>query len=249
MASDSSFMNSLQDESKEFIIENAVNFCTEQIRNWNRKRAPPALGKKLARTHATESTSTARIFLQHGGFVAWLAYNLATEGKAHFQGRLKRHNIMQRFRTLPFDYRVGAARRVADFAIPVAVSEHILAIHKGLENNGVATNSLGSNKIAEPNAVLSVISATYTNNINPIETHTAPNAVTETFSTSPSLTTRRNQTVINASLNGLADVFGEYMCRAIRKVPAQTGGIPSLKAAVTMEFPDFVLVDCVMMLE
>ena len=55
--------------------------------------------------------------------------------------------------------------------------------------------------------------------------------------------------MINASLEGVANVFGEYMCRAIRRVTVQSDGIPSLKAAITMEFPEFAPVDCVMMLE
>lgn len=65
----------------------------------------------------------------------------------------------------------------------------------------------------------------------------------------PDSTIRVNQTVINASLEGVANVFGEYMCRAIRRVTLQSDGMPSLKAAITMEFPEFAPVDCVMMLE
>lgn len=74
-------------------------------------------------------------------------------------------------------------------------------------------------------------------------------AFPENFMNNSNSTIRQNQTVINASLQGVSDVFGEYMCRAIRRVPASSDGTPSWKAAVTMEFPDFVLVDCVMMLE
>ncbi len=76
-----------------------------------------------------------------------------------------------------------------------------------------------------------------------------PTAIPEISLNNPESTIRVNQTVINASLKGVANVFGEYMCGAIRRVTVQSDGIPSLKAAVTMEFPDFVLVDCVMMLE
>ena len=65
----------------------------------------------------------------------------------------------------------------------------------------------------------------------------------------PGSTIRVNQTVINASLEGVANVFGEYMCRAIRRVTVQSDRIPFLKAAITMEFPEFAPVDCVMMLE
>jgi hypothetical protein len=76
-----------------------------------------------------------------------------------------------------------------------------------------------------------------------------PTEIPEISPDNPDSTIRVNQTVINASLKGVANVFGEYMCRAIRRVTVQSDGIPSLKAAITMEFPEFAPVDCVMMLE
>lgn len=51
--------------------------------------------------------------------------------------------------------------------------------------------------------------------------------------------------IINAPLEGVPKVFPEYWCRKIRKV--REGA--SWKAAITMQFPEFALVDCVMMLE
>ena len=75
----------------------------------------------------------------------------------------------------------------------------------------------------------------------PIENH-------EISSDNPNSTTTGN-TATSASLEGVADVFGEYMCNAIRRVAVLGEGIPALKAAVTMEFPDLALHDCVMMLE
>jgi hypothetical protein len=56
--------------------------------------------------------------------------------------------------------------------------------------------------------------------------------------------------VIHASIQGVESVFGKYMSRAIRRVTTVTDmRLPSWSAAVTMEFPDFMLVNCVMMLE
>ena len=52
-----------------------------------------------------------------------------------------------------------------------------------------------------------------------------------------------------ASLQGIADVFNEYMHSAIRRVTVQNGRATSLKAAVTMNFPPWGLVDCLMSLE
>lgn len=68
----------------------------------------------------------------------------------------------------------------------------------------------------------------------------------------PSDTVRGQQTafshrnvIVNAPLEGVSKVFPEYWCRAIRRVREGE----SWKAAITMEFPKFALVDCVMMLE
>jgi len=52
-----------------------------------------------------------------------------------------------------------------------------------------------------------------------------------------------------ASLQGMAAVFDEYMCSAIRRDTVQSGAITSSMAAVTMDFPRWGLVDCLMSLE
>jgi hypothetical protein len=62
-------------------------------------------------------------------------------------------------------------------------------------------------------------------------------------------TQTQSQIVVNASLQGVADVFGKFMSYAVRKITVPSDGTHVLKAAVTMEFPDFNLVDCAMMLE
>jgi hypothetical protein len=65
-----------------------------------------------------------------------LAYLLATKGKAHFHGRLERDNTIKAFQALPFNDRLRTAERVAGVEIPTAVSEHIQAISKRLEDKG-----------------------------------------------------------------------------------------------------------------
>lgn len=52
----------------------------------------------------------------------------------------------------------------------------------------------------------------------------------------------------NASLLGIADVFDQYMCGAIRKDTVLSDGAICLKAAITMDFPIDGLVDCLMSL-
>lgn len=51
--------------------------------------------------------------------------------------------------------------------------------------------------------------------------------------------------MINASLKGVTTVFGEYIYRVIKRVIVQSDE----KATITIEFPNFVLVDYVIMLE
>lgn len=56
-------------------------------------------------------------------------------------------------------------------------------------------------------------------------------------------------TATSASLEDVAEVFGEYMCYAIKKAQDISCSTESLQATVKMEFPTFALHDCVMMLE
>ncbi|KAI7975633.1 hypothetical protein EIK77_003988 [Talaromyces pinophilus] len=87
-------------------------------------------------------------------------------------------------------------------------------------------------------------------NRNLVSESTRPEITLSSFS--PSDTVKVQQTtlahgnvIVNAPLEGVSKVFPEYWCRAIRRV--REGA--SWKAAITMQFPEFALVDCVMMLE
>lgn len=44
--------------------------------------------KKLQQARVADATRTDRIFFDNGGLNAWIAYFLATEGKAHFKGTI-----------------------------------------------------------------------------------------------------------------------------------------------------------------
>jgi len=68
----------------------------------------------------------------------------------------------------------------------------------------------------------------------PNETQSGPTVASEISSNDPNFATAQEQQVIeNASLQGMAKVFDEYMCGAIRRVIVDS----VLKAAVTMVFP------------
>lgn len=137
MASDSAIAGSSQNiGTKASIIAAAIKVFAQQIQQWNRKRAPPGLEKKLEATRIADRTTTARILLEYGGFEAWLAYSLATEGKAHFNGRLHQENTIKAFKALPFNDRVNTAQRLAQLELPTAARRHIYRISRRLESKG-----------------------------------------------------------------------------------------------------------------
>lgn len=79
------------------------------------------------------------------------------------------------------------------------------------------------------------------------ETQSELKVVSKISSNDPNISTAQEQRVIeNASLQGIAKVFYEYMCGAIRRVTVDS----DLKAAVTMVFPVWGgPVDCLMSLD
>lgn len=97
---------------------------------------PPRLKKKFLETRALYSSSTSRIFLDHGGFQAWLAYFLATEGKAHFKGRHARLSVLAAFTRLTSDEQANVARRVADVQPHHTVSSAIEKISQLFAKQG-----------------------------------------------------------------------------------------------------------------
>lgn len=106
--------DSSQKEDQNIIKESIKIFADQLETNWTRKRAPQKLRLHLLNTLNSEATVTARIFLEHGGFRAYVAYFLATHGKAHFHGRQNRAKTIATFLKLSLSDRIGAARKVAD---------------------------------------------------------------------------------------------------------------------------------------
>lgn len=93
-----------------------------------------------------------------------------------------------------------------------------------------------------------VISTTCTST-PPNETQSDPRVISETSLNKPNFTPLQQHLVLEkASLQGIADVFDDYICDAIRRDTVQSDGRTSSKAAVTMDFPPRGLVDCLMSL-
>jgi hypothetical protein len=65
-----------------------------------------------------------------------LAYCLATDGKAHFNERLRQDNIIKAFKALPFNDRVNTARSLAHLELAPAAKAHIHRISRRLEDKG-----------------------------------------------------------------------------------------------------------------
>ena len=74
--------------------------------------------------------------------------------------------------------------------------------------------------------------------------------VRETSRGSPNIATAQEDVSEHASLEGLEEVFDQFICDAIRRVPVQTDTTTSWKASVTMVFPLWGgPVDCLMSLD
>lgn len=106
-----------------------------------------------------------------------------------------------------------------------------------------------TNADARLKLIASLATSTSCTNTPLNELQSEPAATSDSSVDNQSFTTVQQHLVLeNASLQGIADVFDPYIYGAISKVTVQIGGNPSLKAAVTMDFPRRGLVDCLMSL-
>ncbi|QSS65313.1 hypothetical protein I7I51_06155 [Histoplasma capsulatum] len=235
------------DEETQEIIQNSIRIFKQQLKEeWKRQRAPQRLKRKLLETRASEATTTARIFLDYGGFKAWFAYFLATGGKTHFKGRHDRSVTIATFQKLSSGDRISTARRVAGIQPHPTVHSAILKISQAFESDGILETPLKSNQEAQLNSSATRSSTDVDIIPSPNETQSGPEeAPGISLHTQPS---SQHLVLEKASLQGIADVFDHYMCGAIRKDTVQSGGITYFKAAVTMDFPFDGLVDCLMSL-
>lgn len=119
------------------ITEAAFRIFAQQLEvEWNRQRTPKQLKKRLLETRTTGDVHTARIFLDHGGFKAWLAYFLATEGRVHFKGRQRMSHIIAEFNKLPQDERIKTAQRFTAFQPHQTADKAIQRIFESLSKLG-----------------------------------------------------------------------------------------------------------------
>jgi hypothetical protein len=125
-------------------VKDSVGIFEQQLRNkWVRQKIPKGMKKKLQQTRIADATGTARIFFDNGGLKAWIAYFLATEGKAHFKGRHDRSVTIAAFQQLPVADKVKVAKAVAGKQPHSSVREAIRIISRTFEDAGMShTNFL-----------------------------------------------------------------------------------------------------------
>lgn len=237
------------------IIKDSVEIFEEQLKNnWARKKIPKGMKKKFQQTRVAQKTATSRIFFDNGGFKAWFTYFLATEGKAHFKGRRNRSDTIAAFQQLPLADQANVARKVASKRPHPSVSNAIRNISENFQDAGMSQILL-----LLPFFIirrLGVLEA----RLNEVRQHSSPaesligaivssrNVMSGIAERSLESGTSQHLVLEEASLLGIAEVFDQYMCSAIRKDAIQSEGSNCFKAAVTMNFPFHGLVDCLMSL-
>ncbi|KAA8652767.1 uncharacterized protein ATNIH1004_001672 [Aspergillus tanneri] len=226
------------------IIEDSIKVFEQQLeKSWARQRAPRGLKKHFLGTRTSDASVTSRIFLETGGLKSWLAHFLATKGKAHFKGQHQRSTTLAAFHELSLENRKAVARKVANVHPHPTVSRAIHRISKNFTDEGLLEsfhneNSRHSSTNSDSTRDLAIASME--------GTRRDPNYA---FDSSRHIEGPAQHVVLEkASLQGIADIFDQYMCSAIRKDRDQCGESTCLKAAVTMDFPFDGLVDCLMSL-
>lgn len=97
---------------------------------WTRKRAPYRIWQSVQAAQSSPTDKTSRIFLDNGGFKAWLAYYLATPGQAHYSGRQQQQQLINELHNLPVEDRISIAQIIAGVEVHPSAVEPIQAMEK-----------------------------------------------------------------------------------------------------------------------
>lgn len=125
-------------------------FSSPLTSEWTRKRAPYNFRQSFRTTQALAPDNTARIFLDRGGFKAWIAHHLTTTGQAHFNGRQARQQLIEELDNLPVEERARIAERIADSSIHPSVEGPIQSMEQQtLETRAMAIDTVGSKRRRE----------------------------------------------------------------------------------------------------
>lgn len=106
---------------------------------WTRKRYPYNFRQRFRQTQSLPPDNSARIFLDSGGFKAWLAHFLITTGEAHYSGREARQRLLRELETLPSEERARIAQEVSASTVHPSAQAHVREMeHQALAQTAVA---------------------------------------------------------------------------------------------------------------
>lgn len=92
---------------------------------WTRKRYPYNFRQRFRQTQSLPLDNSARIFLDNGGFKAWLAHFLITTGEAHYSGREARQRLLRGLEALPSEERARIAQEVSASTVHPSAQVHV----------------------------------------------------------------------------------------------------------------------------
>lgn len=230
-------------------------FSSPLTSEWTRKRAPYNFRQSFRTTQALAPDNTARIFLDRGGFKAWIAHHLTTTGQAHFNGRQARQQLIEELDNLPVEERARIAERIADSSIHPSVEGPIQSMEQQtLETRAMAIDTVGSkrrrqdepSRYDDDDCPISPPNSTLPTNIHSRDDSRSAYTDPSQAYTGSGLSDEEGQVATGASIEGLLSLFPEYFSDAIRK----DGTTDHMTAAVTMNFPrkSFGDVSCIMTL-
>ncbi|RSL80552.1 hypothetical protein CEP52_017366 [Fusarium oligoseptatum] len=125
-------------------------FSSALTSEWTRKRVAYNFLQFYRATKALAPDSTARIFLHHGGFKAWIAHYITTTGQAHFNGRQARQRLIEELDNLPVEERAGIAQKIASSSIHPTAKGLIQSMEQQtLEAQAAATDTAGRKRRRE----------------------------------------------------------------------------------------------------
>ncbi|KAF2253261.1 hypothetical protein BU26DRAFT_547790 [Trematosphaeria pertusa] len=208
----------------EYTIDECVQLLASYLTNpWQRQRAPKGFDEALT-TARSESTSTARVFLD-AGFHAWLAYFLATEHEGrHHKGQSAKRKAITALQQFPIERQNQVAMALANVDAHPTVQSAIEDLrHPKRRRLTDATMSVTSTTLTQtaspPMADIhepATPTITEPTVYNPEHRYT-PIGMWKALSSASIEASNQEQTLTGAKINGLVSVFPQWIVRAIRK--------------------------------
>ncbi|KAE9373834.1 hypothetical protein N431DRAFT_557794 [Stipitochalara longipes BDJ] len=223
--------------SNQSTIEASVTILIRQLQQ-SRKRLPKGSEDAFAEVSTIKETTVERIFLDHGGKEAWLAFFCETRLDLHNKKKSERDTIAFLCKASRAD-QIEVARRVGQSQIHPSIATLI--------NNKFQKRDHYRKEQTRTQSILKASSATSPSCATPPpapnETQIIPTAIPDPQSD----VTQPFKVLEDVSQQGIADVFNKNIRDAIEDT-VQRDWTTYLKAAIVMSFPRLVTFDCIMTL-